>query len=206
MRAYIGGTKLDDDMTIEEFKAEHSEIDEQLILGLQECEANKAFLDFCKARILEPNEYQEVIDSKTNKVAGMFIKKTGYYKLKKVFGITIETVDYKFYVEGHNRLVWCYFIVKATARNGESIEAVGACDSSEKGKSGSNDITGTAHTRAILRGISQLIDNGNVSNDEIARKKKEEIDGSSEDSRTAEAQPLVSKREARRRNKSKGKE
>lgn len=52
--------------------------------------------------------------------------------------------------------------------NGEVTEAIGGCERSEKGGKTTNDIVATAHTRANLRAISQLIDFGKVSADEIS--------------------------------------
>lgn len=125
------------------------------------------FLQFLKSQILEPNDYQEMRDKKTKKIVNVFLKKSGYYKLKKHFKVKIELVDWKYEVNERGNIKWVIFHVKGHLGN-ESMDAFGACDSTERGKKGTNDIIGTAHTRANLRAISQLVDFGSVSADEIA--------------------------------------
>lgn len=125
-----------------------------------------SFLNVLKSDILEPGEYQEITDKKGN-VVNVFLKKSGYYKLKKAFKVRIELVEWKYHTNDKGNLRWVWFHVKGYYKD-ESMDAFGACDSTERGKKGANDIIGTAHTRANLRAISQLIDFGSVSSDEIA--------------------------------------
>lgn len=124
------------------------------------------FLQYLKENILEENEYQDITDKKGNTV-NFFLKKSGYYKLKRAFKVRIELVDWGFTENDKGSLKWAWFLVKAT-KGDESMEAIGSCDKIERGKNSSNDVLGTAHTRAIVRGISQLVDFGSVSADEIS--------------------------------------
>lgn len=143
------------------------EFSEDEINIINEVKQYSNFLKVLKSEILDPDEYQEVTNKK-GEVVNAFLKKSGYFKLKRAFGITIELIDWKPYVNDKGSLKWCYFHVKGYLPEGECMDAFGACASSESGKRSPNDVIGTAHTRANLRSIAQLVDHGSVSSDEIA--------------------------------------
>ncbi|MCE7698279.1 MAG: cell division protein ZapC [Methanobacterium paludis] len=147
------------------FKREDFSAD--LLESLDDVKNYKNFLEYLKSQILDESEYQEVTNKK-GEIVNFFLKKSGYYKLKRAFGITIELIDWKYHVNDHGRLSWVWFHVRGF--NGkEHLDAFGACDKSESGKSSSNDVFGTAHTRAMLRAISQLVDFGSVGAEEISK-------------------------------------
>ena len=124
-------------------------------------------LERLKELILDDDDYQIVKDKRGNTV-GIFIKKSGYYKLKRAFNITLEIKDYEILKNDNNRITSAWFLVEGKLPNGEVTEAIGGCERSEKNGKTTNDIVATAHTRANLRAISQLIDFGKVSADEIS--------------------------------------
>lgn len=127
------------------------------------------FLKFLKLNILDAQDYQEMRDKETDELVGVFLKKSGYYKLKRHFKVKIELIEWKYFTNDKGSLKWCYFHVMGSLPNGEQMDAFGGCDAKERGKKGSNDIIGTAHTRANLRAISQLVDFGSVGAEEIAK-------------------------------------
>lgn len=124
-------------------------------------------LEKLKNSILDDEDYQ-IIEDRRGETAGVFIKKSGYYKLKRAFNITLEIKDYEILKNDNNRITSAWFLVEGKLPNGEVTEAIGGCERSEKGGKTTNDIVATAHTRANLRAISQLIDFGKVSADEIS--------------------------------------
>lgn len=144
------------------------EFPEGMTIALNNTLQYQKFHNYVKEQILTKDDYQDVKDKKGN-VVNYFIKKSGYFKLKKHYKIQLELVDWKYITDPEKgRLRWAWYHVKGHFGD-ETIDAFGACDSREKkGKKGANDILGTAHTRAMLRAISQLIDFGSVSADEIA--------------------------------------
>jgi len=151
---------MNETIVVDEFPQEWMDI-------ITEVKGYSNFLKLLKSEILEKDEYQEVKD-RQGEIVNFFLKKSGYYKLKRAFKVKIELIDWKPYVNDKGTLKWCYFHVKGTLPDGESMDAFGACSSAESGKRSPNDVIGTAHTRANLRAISQLVDHGSVSSDEIA--------------------------------------
>lgn len=127
-------------------------------------------LSKAKEALFDKNDYQVIVSKKGD--TNQFIKKSGYFKLAKHFGIVVgePEIDMKISELGNISLSWCKVEAQWTHPITGKIEktiAVGACDSREKGGKNSNDVYTTANTRAVIRAIAFLVNFGQVSADEV---------------------------------------
>jgi hypothetical protein len=139
-------------------------------LTVDEIKKYQEYLEALKQEIMDETDYH-VLQGKNG--TQTFMVKSGYYKLKKAFGITLETVEHDIVYNEKGSIKFAWFHVRAKLPNGEISDGYSGASSNEKGKKGAGDIIGTAHTRACLRAISQLVDFGSVSFDEISNINKE---------------------------------
>lgn len=72
-------------------------------------------LERLKDSILDDDDYQ-IVEDKRGNTAGIFIKKSGYYKLKRAFNITLEIKDYEILKNDKNRITSAWFLVKETSK------------------------------------------------------------------------------------------
>ena len=106
---------------------------------------------------------------------GSFVKKSGWRKIAKAFGLSVTRVDdgIERDPEGNPTRAWAVY--RAAAPNGQTQDGDGYCsvDESRFTRSGGrqkleNDLRATATTRAKNRAISDLVGMGEVSAEEIA--------------------------------------
>lgn len=122
-----------------------------------------AAYDAACAALLGPNDVQKEGDRE-------FKKKSAWRKFARYFGISTEVVDIDRQII-RDRFV-CTVTVKATAPWGQTTYALGACgQDEEKGRRTITvaDAIATAQTRAINRGISDLVAMGEVSAEEMQK-------------------------------------
>lgn len=95
-------------------------------------------------------------------------KKTGVAKIAEAFGVDTEPVDEGWHQ--HPKSGQYYYYVKCRAlhaRSGRTRTAVGACDAGEKFDATAHTIISTAHTRAKIRAVLDLVGYGRVGAEEI---------------------------------------
>jgi len=96
-----------------------------------------------------------------------YTKKSGWYWLGKHFGVSEVSVERE-RENGKNGEFVYRFISKVQDGFGHTSFGVGACSSKERSFAHvEHDVMATAHTRAKIRAISDLIGGGEVSADEI---------------------------------------
>jgi hypothetical protein len=145
------------------------------------------------------NEYQQLVQKVVNETdiqsfmedgqKRSFIKKSGWQKLATYYGISTSMVDERLFHK-HNAetclrakmpdkygdvtdcgcaVVGARYVVRATAPNGRSVEAIGVATFNEKRARYTrveHDLSGKAYTRALNRAISSMIGAGEVSAEE----------------------------------------
>lgn len=129
------------------------------------------------------NEYQQtvraVLDATdwqgTPGARGSFVKKSGWRKISKAFGLSLSIVSVEVERADDGSATRATALVRASAPNGQSQDADGYCsvDESRFSRSGGrqkleNDLRATATTRAKNRAISDLVGMGEVSAEEVA--------------------------------------
>jgi hypothetical protein len=139
-------------------------------------------------KIVEESDIQSFTeDGKTRS----FIKKSGWAKLATYYGISLVMVDERLFhrhdgktclraqlpdkfgavVDCGCAVVGARYVVRATAPNGRSVEAIGIATFNEKRARYTrveHDLAGKAYTRAVNRAISSMIGAGEVSAEEKA--------------------------------------
>lgn len=126
------------------------------------------YQELCK-RLLDETDYQ---DYKQNSETKRFPKKSAFFKLGRAFNVDTEIIDKEEYRHPKtHRVIDVEYTVRATLPNGRTVVASGSCDKYEKGKNNAttNDLRGTAETRATNRAISKLIGAGEVSWEEVKK-------------------------------------
>lgn len=128
------------------------------------------------------NEYQraivELLDDSdwqgTPGKKGSFVKKSGWRKVAKGFGLSVQRVESGVERDPEGNPIRAFSVYRATAPNGQSQDADGYCSADEprfadaKGRQKlENDMRATATTRAKNRAISDLVGMGEVSAEEI---------------------------------------
>lgn len=103
-----------------------------------------------------------------------FIKKSGWRKIAKAFGLSVSRVESGVERDSEGNPVRAFAVYRATAPNGQSQDGDGYCSVDEgrfKDASGrkklENDMRATATTRAKNRAISDLVGMGEVSAEEV---------------------------------------
>ena len=103
-----------------------------------------------------------------------FIKKSGWRKIAKAFGLSVSRVESGVERDPEGNPVRAFAVYRATAPNGQSQDGDGYCSVDEdrfKDASGrkklENDMRATATTRAKNRAISDLVGMGEVSAEEV---------------------------------------
>ena len=119
-----------------------------------------------------------VLDEKDWQNAGgnqRFIKKSGWRKIAKAFGLSVSRVESGVERDAEGNPIRAYAVFRATAPNGQSQDGDGYCSVDEPrfAKESSrqkleNDMRATATTRAKNRAISDLVGMGEVSAEEIS--------------------------------------
>jgi len=104
-----------------------------------------------------------------------FVKKSGWRKIAKAFGLSVELVEVKVERDSDGTPTRAEAIARAIAPNGQRQDADGYCSVDESrftGKGGrqklENDLRATATTRAKNRAIADLVGMGEVSAEEMA--------------------------------------
>jgi hypothetical protein len=103
------------------------------------------------------------------------VTKSGWTKLATAFGITTDVIRLtRSRVDGLAGPVILYeCVVRATAKNGRYMEAVGSCASDERRFTHlEHDLSATAQTRAQNRAVSNLIGGGEVSAEEVEEQRR----------------------------------
>jgi hypothetical protein len=120
------------------------------------------YQELCEA-VLEPTDWQAAGDDRR------FVKKSGWTKLAKAYGVSIAFVRETDLERDHDgRLVRASARVRATAPDGRSWESGGAAALGERRHTKpEHDLPSTAETRAANRAISNLIGFGEVSAEEV---------------------------------------
>lgn len=119
---------------------------------------------------LDPSDWQGQPGGK-----GSFVKKSGWRKIAKAFGLSVTRVDDGVERDDEGNPVRAWAIYRAAHPNGQTQDGDGYCstDESRFARSGGrqkleNDLRATATTRAKNRAISDLVGMGEVSAEEIA--------------------------------------
>jgi hypothetical protein len=122
------------------------------------------------AAILEPTDWQ----GRPN-YPGAFVKKSGFRKIAKAYGLSLELISEAVDRDDTGRVVRASYTYRAVAANGQHTDATGHCSVDEKrfareeGRQKlENDLRATAETRAKNRAISDLVAFGQVSAEEVA--------------------------------------
>ena len=152
------------------------------------------------------DEYQQLVRKVVNETdiqsftedgrTRSFIKKSGWAKLATYYGISLSMVDERLFhkhdpatclrVASPDKfgdvkdcgcaVVGARYVVRATAPNGRSVEAVGLATFNEKRARYTrveHDLAGKAYTRAVNRAVSSMIGAGEVSAEEKADEEEE---------------------------------
>lgn len=130
-----------------------------------------------KSAIIQPSDKQR-IGNKDH------IKKSGWLRIARAFGLTVEPVREEFQTAEDGS--WGYaIVVRAVAPNGASMQGDGMCWSTEKDsrQRTRHNVRAHAYTRATNRAISNLVGGGEVSAEEM----QDYVD---EDPRHAPQQPV----------------
>lgn len=119
---------------------------------------------------LQPSDWQGTPGQK-----GAFVKKSGWRKMAKAFGLSVTRVDDGIERDEDGSPVRAWAIYRAAHANGQQQDGDGYCSVDEsrfvpaKGRLKlENDLRATATTRAKNRAISDLVGMGEVSAEEIA--------------------------------------
>lgn len=103
-----------------------------------------------------------------------FIKKSGWRKIAKAFGLSVSRVESGVERDSEGNPVRAFAVFRATAPNGQSQDGDGYCSVDESRfqkdsgrKKLENDMRATATTRAKNRAISDLVGMGEVSAEEV---------------------------------------
>lgn len=106
---------------------------------------------------------------------GAFVKKSGWRKIAKAFGLSVTRVDDGVERDAEGNPLRAWAIYRAAHSNGQTQDGDGYCsiDESRFSRSGGrqkleNDLRATATTRAKNRAISDLVGMGEVSAEEVA--------------------------------------
>lgn len=139
-------------------------------------------------RLLAPSDYQTYTAYENGKtVTKRFKKKSAFRKMRRFFGFNLEVLEerigHKHIKETCARLFipdikecgcptqYARFIVRVTdPRSGQYVDGIGICSLGEKNRvftKPDHEIPATAHTRAVNRGISDLIGAGEDSAEEV---------------------------------------
>jgi len=181
-----------------------------------------------KVKLLQPNDYTYYVEHgndkpkgfKTNKEADVYnekmykgkggvigrIKKSGWRKLANAFNLSVQKISEVIIPEPPRETQYAKVEVLVIAPNGRTMPGEGVCSVHERGfAKQDHDIPATAMTRAVNRGISDLIAAGEVSAEEIAaahsgkkevpRKKAEVVEGELVGEETHESKPVDVKKE-----------
>lgn len=132
-------------------------------------DAMRAYQEVLRAS-LDPSDWQGTPGAK-----GSFVKKSGWRKIAKAFGLSVTMVDAGVERDDEGNPVRAWAVYRAAHPNGQQQDGDGYCSveesrfSSAKGRHKiENDLRTTAATRAKNRAISDLVGMGEVSADEIA--------------------------------------
>jgi hypothetical protein len=115
-----------------------------------------------KRAIIQPSDVKN-ISGKNH------IKKSGWLRIARAFGLTVEPVSEEYGVDAGDGS-WGYaIVVRAVAPNGASMQGDGMCWSSEKptAQRTRHNVRAHAYTRATNRAISNLVGGGEVSAEEM---------------------------------------
>ncbi len=121
-------------------------------------------------QLLDSSDYQDAGRGKR------FVKKSGWRKIAKAFGLSTEIVNQRIERDGDGSPVRATVVVRALhGPTGQYSDGDGHCSVSEDRFSGprgnksklENDLTATATTRAKNRAISDLVGMGDVSAEEM---------------------------------------
>lgn len=131
--------------------------------------AMEAYQDTVRAT-LDPSDWQGTPGSR-----GAFVKKSGWRKIAKAFGLSVTRVEDGVERDAEGNPVRAWAVYRAAHPNGQTQDGDGYCsaDESRFARSGGrqkleNDLRATATTRAKNRAISDLVGMGEVSAEEIA--------------------------------------
>ena len=121
------------------------------------------------AAVLSPSDWQDAGSD------GKFVKKSGWRKIAKAFGLSVEIVRSEVERDEDGNPERASVVARAIAPNGQTSDGDGYCSvdekrfGSNKGKQKlENDLRATATTRAKNRAISDLVGMGEVSAEEMA--------------------------------------
>jgi len=121
------------------------------------------------AAILEPSDWQGTPGQR-----GSFVKKSGWRKIAKAYGLSITLVSQDVDRDENGAPTRAQAVMRASHANGQHMDGVGYCSADEsrfRSASGrqklENDLRATAATRAANRAISDLVGYGQVSAEEI---------------------------------------
>lgn len=143
-----------------------------------------------KIKLLQPSDYIYYVEHgndkpkgfKTNKEADVHnekmykgkgsvigrIKKSGWRKLANAFNLSVQKISEVIIPEPPRETQYAKIEVLVIAPNGRTMPGEGVCSAHERGfAKQDHDIPATAMTRAVNRGISDLIAAGEVSAEEI---------------------------------------
>lgn len=134
--------------------------------------------------VLDPSDWQGQPGQK-----GSFVKKSGWRKIAKAFGLSVEIVRSDVERDDEGEPQRAAVVARAIAPNGQAQDGDGYCSVEEKRFSGErgnkqkleNDLRATATTRAKNRAISDLVGMGEVSAEEIATRGPATLDEASPD-------------------------
>lgn len=132
-------------------------------------EAMKAYQEVLRAS-LDPSDWQGSPGQR-----GSFVKKSGWRKIAKAFGLSVTMVDAGVERDDEGNPVRAWAVYRAAHPNGQQQDGDGYCSVDEsrfanvKGRQKlENDLRTTAATRAKNRAISDLVGMGEVSAEEVA--------------------------------------
>ena len=132
----------------------------QLMAPIEQLKRSLQDFEKLKAELLTDDDWQRIGDRK-------FITRSGFRKIALAFGLSDRILEEVRVDRADESFVW-RIRVRVWAKNGRRAEAVGACDSRERGFAHlEHDAYATAHTRAKSRAISDLVAGGAVSAEEI---------------------------------------
>ena len=122
-----------------------------------------------KSSLLTKDDYAEVeFKNKQGQITkSVFIKKTGWWKIKTLLNISVEILNSQRIKEG-DKVVYVYK-VQAKTLSGLTSQAEGVCSSDEPTKKNVSEfvLSGTAQTRAVNRAISMLVGGAELSAEEM---------------------------------------
>lgn len=135
----------------------------------QVSEAMTAYQEVMRAT-LDPSDWQGIPGK-----AGAFVKKSGWRKIAKAFGLSVTRVEDGIERDDDGNPVRAWAVYRAAHPNGQTQDGDGYCsvDETRFARSGGrqkleNDLRATATTRAKNRAISDLVGMGEVSAEEAS--------------------------------------